>query len=75
MEKLHRGQGFNVRFGEAAGELGTLGLGRKAYAFLLPLDILGWPPGHQLAEEEINNPWTHGLHEPRSTGLTRGNSG
>lgn len=75
MEQFHRGQCVKVRFREAAGQLGTLGLGCKADAFLLPFDILGRPARHQLAEEEVNNPWTHGLHEPCIAGLMGGNSG
>jgi hypothetical protein len=69
VEELYGSEGIDVRLGEAPCQLCALGLGGEADALPLPLDILGRPAGHQLTEEVVNAPRTHGPCKPGGAGL------
>jgi hypothetical protein len=63
VEQLGGREGLKIGFGQPACQLSSGWLCSKGNAFLLPLDILRGPASDQLAEEEVDHPRAHGLHQ------------
>ena len=72
VEEFRGREGVQIRLRQPACQFRAGRLRRQRDALLLPLDVLGRFPGHELPEKVVDDAGAHGLHESRGCRRTVG---